>query len=346
MENDDQRVDGGEEGGGPPHGSRGTDRIRLRDYDRIQEREPFQLRPVHVKTGIALALTLIVAGVIAGWMIGRSDRLGKKTAHEGAPVEATADQPGMPAGSAGTGQSPAAGTQEASPGRSNNVRGSVLPLPSPSPRGADAPIATRRSQVVVPATGNDASDDATVADLWPGLLVTTYDYSCISPDGDCGPWSTIPTKQDPAPDQKGECDSPLRDPDPDPDQKGEGDSPLRAPDPDPDQKGEGDSPLRAPVPDPVRVSKDPVREPAKAVAPTKRYVVQIRSFKEEKLANEFADQIRQKGYNPFIVPYTDAAGTTWYRVRTGSFDNAAAAATFAADLNARESEKSIPVEVK
>ncbi|HPB50866.1 MAG TPA: SPOR domain-containing protein [Myxococcota bacterium] len=337
MENDDQRVDGGDEGGGPPHGSRGTDRIRLRDYDRIQEREPFQLRPVHVKTGIALALTLIVAGVIAGWMIGRSDRLGKKTAHEGAPVEATADQPGMPAGSAGTGQSPAAGTQEASPGRSNNVRGSVLPLPSPSPRGADAPIATRRSQVEVPSTGKELSEDATVSDLWPGLLVTTCDFSCISPDGDCGPWSTIADKQEPAPVPApvGELSfAPTPDPVPDP---------VPAPVPDPARVGELSF---APTPAPAKVSKAPAREPAKAVAPTKRYVVQIRSFKEEKLANEFADQIRQKGYNPFIVPYTDAAGTTWYRVRTGSFDNAAAASTFAADLNAKESEKSIPVEVK
>ncbi len=63
--------------------------------------------------------------------------------------------------------------------------------------------------------------------------------------------------REPDPDQKGECDSPLREPDLD--QKGECDSPLR--EPDPDQKGECDSPLREPDPDQKGECDSPLRDP-------------------------------------------------------------------------------------
>ena len=354
MGNDGQeRVDGEGEGPAP----RSTEKIVLRDYDRIQERAPFQLKPVHLKAAAAGALLLVAAGVFTGWLIGRS--AGSPEAVKKVEMSAgiAAD---VAEASAGTGTSRAADTVEA--GRSKrNVTGSILPLPSPQPRGpVDAPTGRRPAVEIVEPPPPPVPEFLDWS-FWPGLLVTTCEFSCISADGDCRPEDLPPVQQaavapempEPAPEIV-ETAPEVAEPSPDAAVARPAETETAA-----DTMEKRQEPVQ-PKPEPVTQKSQPKpvetrpkatsEAPKKVIkppeAPPRKFTVQIRSFKDEAAAKEFADQIRGKGYNPFIVQFADAAGTTWFRVRTGSFETAADAAAFAAELNTKESEQSIPMEVK
>ena len=81
MSNPDLENDAPEHAGGSDTARR-VNEIELRDFDRIRERTPFQLKPVHVKVGAAVALATIVLAVVAGWMLGRSADTGRPAIQE------------------------------------------------------------------------------------------------------------------------------------------------------------------------------------------------------------------------------------------------------------------------
>ncbi len=345
MANDGQeRVDGDGETTAP----RNTEKIVLRDYDRIQERTPFQLKPVHLKIAAAGVVLLTALALAAGWLIGRGDR-GAAPDHRAALPAAVSAIP-VPASDAGIEADPAI-TPEAG-GR--NVRGSILPLPSPEPRPGIEPVAKRRPAVEIidqPPPPPPPPPEFVDWTFWPGLLVTTCGLSCIAEDGDCRP-EDRPMPEPPPPPAPVEPGPVPEVAEPAPDVSG---PPRDVVEPAPEAVSaippvEMATPAPAPVTKPAAAAQKAPRPVVKAAKPPevapRKFAVQIRSFKDEPAAREFTDQIRGKGYNPFIVTFTDANGTTWYRVRTGSFGTAADAAAFAAELNAKEAEQSIPVEVK
>lgn len=363
---EEEQVEG--EGAEEPSAPRSVEKIVLRDYDRIQEREPFQPKPVHIRSAIAGGVLVVALAAIGGWLIGRSDR--------DEPKETKTETVAVTGSEAST-KGPLSQARDVSgkaPG-GRNVSGSIMPLPSPEPRGPVSATLDRRAAVVIAEEVRPPEPEFVDWTFWPGLLATTCDYSCVSPDGDCRP-EDRPVPEPPAPDPEPSAPIPeMMEPSPDVtepelDTRETADAKtVSAPLPD----------VNAPEPAPVQAAVVKAAEPAMTVtsaanaevtpepavakpkatteaikkvvvkppeAPARKFAVQIRSFKEEPMAKEFADQIRAKGYNPFVVSYTDAAGATWFRVRIGSFDTATDAATFASELNARESEQSIPVEVK
>jgi len=357
---------------------RSNDEIRLRDYDRIQERKPFALKPVHLKIAAVAGIALVCTAVVTGWVLGRSSRYGDATGNAG-HVALTTPAP-VPDKSLDGARRDNGQTPTPTPG---NVRGSILPLPSPLPRPAVEARMERRG--IVPVVEPVKPPEPEFADwtFWPPLLVTTCGYSCISPDGDCvfedrpkpppvvaaepaaaestaaEPVVAEPVATEPMTTQAVATEAVATKPvateavatQPVAVQPVAGQPVAAARSPDDSTAGKPARAQTAPRQGQAGAAAQTgaVRQerPARTVeTPPRHFAVQIRSFREEPIAKEFADQIRAKGYNPFIVSFTDASGVTWYRVRTGSFETAADATAYAADLNTRESEQSIPVEVK
>jgi len=279
--------------------------------------------------------------------------------------------PGMAADAAdasvGTGISSAADTAEEGPSK-RNVTGSILPLPSPQPRGPVNAPAERRPLVEIVEPPPPPVPEFVDWSFWPGLLMTTCEFSCVSADGDCRPEDLPPVEPvvvapempEPAPElvetapEVAEPSLDVAAPSPDATvaRPVETKPAADAIEPRPDAAKPKPEPVtQKSPPTPVGTRPKAATEPPKKVikppeAPPRKFTVQIRSFKDEAAAKEFADQMRGKGYNSFIVQFADPAGTTWFRVRTGNFGTAADAAAFAAELNTKESEQSIPMEVK
>ncbi len=95
----------------------------------------------------------------------------------------------------------------------------------------------------------------------------------------------------------------------------------------------------APAAAPVKAS------PVKAAAAPGTWAVQARAFRDEAGAKEYVVALKGRGYTARVVPFTDASGTTWFRIRLGRFQALAAAQSFAARFNLREHENAIAVEV-
>lgn len=244
----------------------------------------------------------------------------------------------------------------------------TVPTPGPSPkaRGVIVAATERRNSVNLKEIEKALKIAAEAAEraqfqFWPPLAVTSCDYSCIAVDGECMPPkppvkipAPIPAKTAPA------------QPEPVKPVSVEATALKTAPVKPVSTEVASTKPLPTkPVPTTTTATKPvPAKpEPSKTVAakptPTKpvpakpvkdleqkKYSVQVRSFKEKELAEQHADLLKSKGYNPYVVTFTDPSGIEWFRVRVGKFDNSTDASTFARELNAKEAEQAIPVEAK
>jgi len=76
------------------------------------------------------------------------------------------------------------------------------------------------------------------------------------------------------------------------------------------------------------------------------YSVQVRSYKNETKAREFASDLASRGYSPFVARFSDGQGNLWYRVRLGRFNKAGTAMEFASVFNEKEDAEAIPVTVE
>ncbi|MCX7762516.1 MAG: SPOR domain-containing protein [Candidatus Kryptonium sp.] len=90
-------------------------------------------------------------------------------------------------------------------------------------------------------------------------------------------------------------------------------------------KSETETPLveggkKEPVITPPRVEKPAASKLAPKTA--KSYVIQVASFQDKKLADAFASDLKEKGYNAFVErAFVEWKGGNWYRVRVGFFDS-------------------------
>jgi cell division protein FtsN len=202
--------------------------------------------------------------------------------------------------------------------------------------------------------------------LWPPLAITSCDYSCIAVDGECLPpkppvkipapilAKPVPAQPVPVKPVTTEAVATKTAPvnpvttevtatKPIPTKPVPATATASKPEP---SKAVATKPTPA---KPVPVKPIPAKPvPAKPVKDVeqKKYSVQVRSFKEKELADQHADLLKSKGYNPYVVTFTDPSGIQWFRVRVGKFDNSTDASAFARDLNAKEAEQAIPVEAK
>ena len=82
------------------------------------------------------------------------------------------------------------------------------------------------------------------------------------------------------------------------------------------------------------------RKPAPDAGP---FEVQVRSYREEDKAREYAAELVGRGYKARVVPF-EVDGVAWYRIRIGHFKSSTGAAEFASRFNGREDAKAIPVQ--
>lgn len=75
------------------------------------------------------------------------------------------------------------------------------------------------------------------------------------------------------------------------------------------------------------------------------YVIQIGAFKNESEANAFIQNMEQKGYKPYIVPFVKD-GATWYRVRVGEAKKVEEARRLAGEIYHKENIKAIIIRLK
>lgn len=401
MSNPDLENDAPEHAGGSDTARR-VNEIELRDFDRIRERTPFQLKPVHVKVGAAVALATIVLAVVAGWMLGRSADTGRP-----AIQEITGDTKLTSVEAVAEGDRPALDVPTESTGKKRRrVQGSVLPLPGAEPRPSEMVETIRRGLDEV----SREAPEVQAFEWWEYFVAINCAFSCLEPYCACSddlpaacpepePAPAVPDEPEPVPEPAREpVPEQVADPGPQPVPETKPDA---APEPDavspahanaeaepadgqrpPADAGsklaaatEGATGPQAPaqmeppvasgepagsssptpdgaVPEHRQADRKQAVEAARRQAPEKKpvpptkYSVQIRSFKEEAIAKDFAREFGAKGYDTFVVSYVDPAGTTWFRVRTGHFSTAAEATAFAAGVNSKEAEQAIPVEAK
>ncbi|MGB7293760.1 MAG: SPOR domain-containing protein [Thermodesulfobacteriota bacterium] len=62
------------------------------------------------------------------------------------------------------------------------------------------------------------------------------------------------------------------------------------------------------------------------------FTVQIGAFKEIERANRARNELKMKGYEPYILPYVSSLGTNWYLVRIGRFNTREEAREYALSL--------------
>lgn len=87
--------------------------------------------------------------------------------------------------------------------------------------------------------------------------------------------------------------------------------------------------------------KKAAEPPPQAKPAPNLFTVQVRSYKDAALANEFAAMLRSQGYTVEVVPHEDGSGQVWFRVRVGRFRTLEEARNFAARLNERTGDRAI-----
>ena len=79
--------------------------------------------------------------------------------------------------------------------------------------------------------------------------------------------------------------------------------------------------------------------PAAASAPAGHdggYQLQVSSFRDQKEASAFSEQLRARGHKSYVVEAKVAGRGTWYRVRVGPFSSQHAAAAYRTSFEAKE----------
>jgi cell division septation protein DedD len=86
---------------------------------------------------------------------------------------------------------------------------------------------------------------------------------------------------------------------------------------------------------PVAQEERQIVQPAKKESLEKVWTVQVKSSPEKKYADSWADRLKTKGYDAFVVD-ADVKGQTWYRVRVGHFAARQEAEALRATLESKE----------
>ena len=71
------------------------------------------------------------------------------------------------------------------------------------------------------------------------------------------------------------------------------------------------------------------------------FTVQIGAFKEIERANKALNELNIKGYEPYILPYVNSLGTSWYLVRIGRFNTREEARKYAMSFQNTEGMEAI-----
>lgn len=69
---------------------------------------------------------------------------------------------------------------------------------------------------------------------------------------------------------------------------------------------------------PAAQAERQISQPTKKESSERAWTVQIKSSPDKKFADNWADRLKAKGYDAFVVD-ADVKGQTWYRVRVGHF---------------------------
>jgi len=69
--------------------------------------------------------------------------------------------------------------------------------------------------------------------------------------------------------------------------------------------------------------------------------VQVRSYRDESLARDYAASLAAQGYTCSVTRHQDEAGQAWFRVRVGRFRTLEQARDFAKRLNERTGDQAI-----
>ena len=76
------------------------------------------------------------------------------------------------------------------------------------------------------------------------------------------------------------------------------------------------SPAEQTPPAPAAQKQSQISQPVKGKSPELVWTVQVKSSPDKKFADIWADRLKTKGYDAFVVE-ADIKGQTWYRVRVG-----------------------------
>lgn len=71
------------------------------------------------------------------------------------------------------------------------------------------------------------------------------------------------------------------------------------------------------------------------------FTVQVRSYRDERMAREYAFSLKSQGYSVHVSRHEDEAGQAWFRVRVGHFERLGEARDFARRLNERTGDQAI-----
>lgn len=321
------------------------ERVGVRDLDRIREKVTLRLEPRHaILAGIG-GVALLVAAFAVGLLVGRSCEQTTAEAPSGA-IEAPAPL-----------VEPAPPRDPAAPARRHAIRPVSAPPPvARGPAGLPPAGTPRRGPDEVPAP----PPPRLVADEgpWPALAITDpcAGLSCASPDGSgCvfpgpsplgveaalaldRPWVRPSGVANWSSRRIRDCWFAAR------------------------QTLEVTASffsrwvslaLRTPPAAPVASTPPPGSPPpalATATSPSAPahatalasgwFTVQVRSYRDEALAREFAASLRSEGYSVEVARH-DAGGQAWFRVRVGRFPTLGEARDFARRLNDRTGDQAI-----
>lgn len=320
--------------------------MKIRDLDRIRERTPVYLEPLHLALGTASLVALVAAVFVGGYFLGRGG------------VDETTRPPDLVPVATADGPAPATLRKNGPPGGA--TRGQVLPPPLEIPtRSNESPVVMeRRGQDVLPlpaAPPQEPQDAAPVARPAIPVAPSTSEPAVAAlppaPPPSVPSTPPVPIVAPVAP------ASPVSQPASDGDWYWPGvmvtdlagcmscvvaDGACRTPDlpvpAEPERPPPGSPVAKDPVPDATDAPKAPPK-------PGATWAVQARAFRDEAGAREYVTALKSRGYTARVVPFKDPSGTAWFRIRLGRFQTLLAAQSFAAKFNLREHETAIAVEV-
>lgn len=222
------------------------------------------------------------------------------------------------------------------------------PLPEPAPAREPAPVPAVTPQpvpVVLPDTracedvlspGGRRGFEPHVQAVglpvpWSVVRVSDPEAGCsrLSPADECFQAAAV--------EEPPELEAPTPEPEPEPEPE-----PVPVPVPVPEPvpvPAEADAEVESPVPSPAVQSE---RVPPK---PSRRYQVQVRAYQDEEAANTYAASLVEAGYPARVMPFVDARGKHWFRIRIGRYNSQAEAQAFSREFNQRHNEQSVTVEV-
>lgn len=309
--------------------------VRIRDLDKIRERAPLRVEPRHIRRTLLLVLGLVGLAFAGGFLLGSGMMSPREPMppHAGEParVVLAAPLPDDPASEALPSSIGVLAGSGGVAGEAGLPSGSVVPVPVPEPVPASAPV-------VVPAPAPEPVPiSESAGDPQPAVLATAHALLRVElPDPRAGdidlapggrrgcephvqavglpvPWSVVRVS-----DPGAECS----------------------------RLSPADACVRVEAVA-VRVEPEPGAAPPERAPPkpARRFQVQVRAYQDEQAANAYASSLVDSGYPARVVPFVDARGKHWFRIRIGRYNSQAEAQAFSREFNQRHNEQSVTVEV-